>query len=188
MKKFSFKATFIIIMIIAILSFGLTGCDINIVVPENTGTVIIHLSGTYKYDIFIDGVEKLSNKNPGTYSISSVPVGYRTIEAIDIDGESYGYDSTTVNVKMGTNNVYLDPEPTTSTGTVYISVSGDWKYDIKMDGITKFTNKASGTYTLYSVSVGNHTFEAIDTIGTSFGYDSETKYIYSGSNYVYLYP
>jgi hypothetical protein len=25
-------------------------------------------------------------------------------------------------------------------------------------------------------------------MGTSFGYDSETKYIYSGSNYVYLYP
>jgi len=175
-------------MIIAIISFGLTGCDINIVVPENTGTAKIHLSGTYRYDLFVDGVKKLSNREPGTYTITNIPVGYRTFEAIDIDGESYGYDSTTVKISVGTNHVYLDPEPTVSTGTVYVVVSGNWEYDIKMDGAFKFTNVSSGTYTLSNVSEGNHTFEAIDTMGASFGKDSETKYISAGSNYVYLYP
>jgi len=75
-----------------------------------------------------------------------------------------------------------------NTGTVKLVISGDWEYDLKMDGVTKFWDKSSGTYTLPDVSIGDHTFEAIDTFGASFGYDSETKYIESGSNYVYLYP
>jgi hypothetical protein len=185
-KKYFLKTT-LIILIFSIFALGLTGC-IDIVIPSDTGAVRVTISGTYRYDILVDGVTKLSNKTPGTYTISNIPTGYRTIEAIDIDGESYGYASKTIYVSTGTTNVYLDPAPTAITGTVYIVVSGNEKYNIKMDDLTKFTNVSSGTHTLYNVSTGEHFFEAIDTWGASFGYDSETKYISSGSNYVYLYP
>ena len=80
------------------------------------------------------------------------------------------------------------PPTTPTTGTVNIIVSGDYTYDLKMDGVIKFSDKPSGTYTLYDVSIGNHTFEAIDTWGSDVGYDSETKYISAGTNNVYLSP
>ena len=185
-KKYFYKI-FLSLIVFSLLAIALTGC-VDIIIPGDTGTVRVTLSGNFYYDIKIDGVTKLSNKAPGTYNITGVPTGYRTIEAIDIDGESYGYDSKTIYVSTGTNNVYLDPAPTTTTGTVYVEVSGNWDYDIKMDGANEFTNVSSGTYTITNVTIGNHTFEAIDTMGASFGYDSETKYISSGSNYVYLYP
>ncbi len=185
-KKYFLKTT-LVILTFFLLTIALTGC-VDIVVPGNTGTVRVTITGSYYYDIKIDGVTKLSNKAPGTYTIPDIPTGYRTIEAIDIDGESYGYDSTRVYINTGTNNVYLDPVPTTVTGTVYVVVSGSYEYDIKMDGFTEFTNVTDGTYTIANVSTGSHFFEAIDVLGASLGYDSETKNISSGSNYVYLYP
>lgn len=189
MAKKRLLKLFMVFIVFALFSLGLTGC-VDIVIPTDTGTVRVTLSGDYRYDILIDGVTKLSDKTPGTYLIPNIPVGYRTIEAIDIDGESLGYDSTTIYISTGTNNVYLDPVPTVTTGTVYIVVSGSGgaKYDVKMDGVDKFTNVTSGTYTLTNVSTGNHFFEAIDTWGASFGYDSDTKNITTGTNYVYLYP
>jgi len=76
-----------------------------------------------------------------------------------------------------------------TTGTVYLVLSGDYSYNLKMDSWTYFYSKPAAIYTLTNVSVGNHTFEAIDdTWGSEWGYDSETKYISAGSNYVYLSP
>ena len=68
-------------------------------------------------------------------------------------------------------------EPT--TGTVYLELSGDYSYDLKMDGYTYFYSKPAATYILYNVPTGSHTFEAIDTWGSDLGYDSEIKYILS---------
>lgn len=81
------------------------------------------------------------------------------------------------------------PPIDTGTGTVKLVVHGNHTYDLKMDGITKFYDKPADTYTLFQVQAGTHTFEAIDTMGASFGYDDETKYIPAGkTTYVYLYP
>ena len=82
----------------------------------------------------------------------------------------------------------LDIVVPSTTGTVKLVVSGDYEYDLKMDGDTYFSDKPEGTYTLTDVPIGNHSFEAIDTWGSGYGYDSETEYISSGSNYVYLNP
>ena len=76
----------------------------------------------------------------------------------------------------------------TVTGTAKLIVSGDYYYDIKMDGYTYFFDRLPGTYTLTDILVGNHKFEAIDVDGASFGYDSKTVYITAGTNYIYLYP
>lgn len=187
MMKKSIINILLILSVIIMFSLVLSGC-IEIVVPGNTGTVRVTITGTYYYDILIDGVTKLTSKPQGTYNIPNVPVGYRTIEAIDIDGASFGYDSITIYISPGTNNVSLYPEPGFTTGTVHIVVSGGERYDLKMDGETKFTNVTSGTYTITNVSTGSHFFEAIDTWGASFGYDSKTQSIFTGTNYVYLNP
>ncbi len=78
--------------------------------------------------------------------------------------------------------------PITNTGTAKIIVSGSYEYDIKMDDYTYYDNEPAGTYYITDISSGYHTFEAVDSDGASWGSDSETKYISSGSNYVYLYP
>ena len=78
------------------------------------------------------------------------------------------------------------PPPT--TGTVYIVVTGGWVYDIYMDYNQKFWAATPGTYTLFNVPIGTHFFEAIDTWGWTWGYDSVTQYITAGVNYVYLNP
>jgi len=76
-----------------------------------------------------------------------------------------------------------------STGTVYITVVGKWWYNIYMDGQEKCLNVTKEeTCVLYNVPTRNHFFEAIDTAGSSLGYDSVTQYIHSGVNNVYLYP
>jgi len=76
-----------------------------------------------------------------------------------------------------------------TTGTVYIVVSGNWYYNIYMDYSQIGWSKPAGTYVMtYEVSIGNHFFQAIDTWGAIYGYDSVTKYITGGVNYVYLNP
>jgi len=72
--------------------------------------------------------------------------------------------------------------------TVNIVVSGGWNYDLFMDYAQKFSGVVPGTYVLCGVLIGNHFFEAIDTWGPSWGYDSVTQYITPGVNYVYLNP
>jgi len=75
-----------------------------------------------------------------------------------------------------------------STGTVYITVEGDWRYNLYMDSQEIYLNVEAGTYVLYDVPVGDHFFEAIDTVGSWLGYYSVTQYIHSEVNNVYLYP
>jgi hypothetical protein len=169
-----------------VLTLSLSSCapPINI-----TGTAKIVLSGSYYYNIKMDDYTYFSNKAPDTYYITDITPGYHKFEAIDIGGSSWGSDTETVYISAGsTTTVYLNPTQTTSKGTVYIYVYGDYFYDIKMDDYTYFYEKSEGMYTLTNVSIGYHTFEAVDSDGAFWGSDSESKYISSGANYVYLYP
>ena len=75
-----------------------------------------------------------------------------------------------------------------TTGTVYITVTGGWWYDLYMDTQKKYSNEQAGTYVIYNVPTGNRFFEAIDTAGWELGYDSVTQYIHIGVNHVYLNP
>ena len=195
MKRIFFTKVVLVILAIAVLGFGLTGCITLAPTPPieppfepTTGTVQLVVSGTYTYDLTMDGITRFYNKQPGTYTITNVPIGIHSFEAIDVRGTSNGYDSVTQYISTGTNYVYLNPQSTPTTGTVYLVLSGDYSYNLKMDGTTYFQNKPAATYILFNVPTGSHTFEAIDTWGSEWGYDSETKYISAGSNYVYLYP
>jgi len=75
-----------------------------------------------------------------------------------------------------------------TTGTVFIVVTGGWFYDLEMDNIVRFWGVAPGTYVLHNVLIGTHFFEATDTWGWTWGYDSVIQYITAGANYVYLFP
>jgi len=82
---------------------------------------------------------------------------------------------------------YNGPLPPT-TGTVYIVIYGWDFYDLYMDYVLRYWGGTSGTYVIYNVPIGSHFFEAEDTWGWLWGYDSITQYISAGVNYVYLYP
>lgn len=182
MNRSSFlKFTFVMLAGV-VLSLGLSSCTPII---EITGTAKLIVSGNYYYDIKIDNYTYFYDRPQGTYYITDITPGYHTFEAV----YGGGSDIETVYISSGsTTTVYLNPTQTTLTGTVYINVYGDWDYDIKMDDYTYFYEKPEGMYTLTNVSIGYHTFEAVDSDGASWGSDSETIYVSSGSNYVYLYP
>jgi len=197
MKRIFFKKVVLVILTIAVLGFGLAGCGVTILpttpsieppIEPPTGTVQLVVSGTYTYDLTMDGATRFSNKPSGNYTIPNVTIGNHSFEATDVLGVSYGYDSVTQKISTGINYVYLNPQSTATTGTVYIVLSGDYTYNLKMDGTTYFLNKPEATYIITLVPTGSHTFEAIDKWGSEWGYDSETKYISAGSNYVYLSP
>jgi len=79
------------------------------------------------------------------------------------------------------------PYPT--TGTVYLVIYGYDYYNIYMDYDQIGWAKPAGTYLItFDVSTGNHYFQAYDTKGSYWGYDSKNQYIRTGDNYVYLYP
>jgi len=76
-----------------------------------------------------------------------------------------------------------------TTGTVYIVIYGWDYYNLYMDYSQIGWSKPAGTYLITpDVPIGNHFFQARDTWGSYYGYDSVTQYIHSGVNYVYLYP
>lgn len=74
---------------------------------------------------------------------------------------------------------------TPTTGTVVITVSGDWlTQEVKMDGIIQGTFNPATSLTIYNVSVGNHFFEseAIDHMYYGFTFQN----IHTGMNYVHI--
>jgi hypothetical protein len=108
MKSILLKKFFLSLLIISILSIGLTGC-LDITVPSTKATVKLIVSGDYTYNLYMDGDKVFSDKPKGTYTLTNVSIGEHTFEAIDVWGASWGYDSETKYISAGTNNVYLYP-------------------------------------------------------------------------------
>ena len=180
MKNVTFRKLGFFIIALVITGIGLSGC-VTLPPITFTGTAKIVLSGTHYYNIKMDDYTYFYNRQSGTYTVTEITEGYHTFEAIDVDGASFGYASKEVYISAGTTTtVSLNPKETTSYGTAKIILSGSDLYDIKMDGITQWDSVPSGTYTLNKIPAGSHKFEAIDTWGSSFGYDSKTVYISAG--------
>ena len=111
MKSLFLKKIFLTILIVSMLSIGLTGC-LDITIPETeteTGTVNIKVFGNYTYDLYMDGYEVFSDKPEGTYTLTNVSIGYHTFKAIDVFGSEWGSYSETKYISAGTNNVNLYP-------------------------------------------------------------------------------
>ena len=181
-NKVFLKKIFLSVLIVSIVSFGLTGCldfgDIHTDHQhEDTGTVYLVVSGENHYDLYSDGYCYFTNIPAGTYSLINVPYGNHTFYAMSIPGANcYEYYSTNKKISGVSTYVYLDLLPDIST--VYVIVTGNHSYEIMMDGVGKYYNVLQGTYTIESVPTGkNHTFEVVDMRGASYGHASTTAYI-----------
>lgn len=181
MKKYSTSKLALFLIVLTVIGIGFSGC----VVPPpitSTGTAKIIVSGSYYYNIKMDGITQFGSRSSGTYTLTGITAGNHKFEAIDTRGEKFGYDSQTIYISAGlTTTVYLNPKETSSYGTAKIIVTGDYLYNISMDDIPQWESVPAGTYTLTKIPVGSHKFEAIDIDGSSFGYDSQTVYIYAGT-------
>jgi len=107
MKKSVLIKGILVLIAIALLTMGLTGCGTIIV---TTGTVYIYVAtGGWATDIYMDYNQKFNNIYTGTYTIFNVPIGTHFFEAIDDWGWTWGYDSVTQYISAGANYVSLYP-------------------------------------------------------------------------------
>jgi hypothetical protein len=107
MKKNVLIKGILVLITIALLTMGFTGCGTIIV---TTGTVYIYVAtGGWATDIYMDYIQKFNNIYTGTFTLSNVPIGTHFFEAIDDWGWTWGYDSVTQYISAGVNYVYLYP-------------------------------------------------------------------------------
>ena len=107
MKKSVLIKGILVLIAIALLTMGFTGCGTIIV---TTGTVYIYVAtGGWATDIYMDYNQKFNNIYTGTYTIFNVPIGTHFFEAIDDWGWTWGYDSVTQYISAGANYVSLYP-------------------------------------------------------------------------------
>ncbi|HZK11236.1 MAG TPA: hypothetical protein VFD10_02630 [Atribacterota bacterium] len=106
-KNVSTKGIFLLV-VVALLAIGFTGCAPT---PyPTTGTVYLVVSGSYYYDLYMDFDPYFYDVYQGTYTITNVPIGNHFFEAEDgYWGWTWGYDSVTQYIHSGVNNVYLYP-------------------------------------------------------------------------------
>ena len=107
MKKSVLIKGILLLVVVALLAIGFTGC-----VPTpypTTGTVYLVVTGTWTYHLYMDYNLKFSSASQGTYALYNVPIGNHFFEAIDTWGWTLGYDSFNKYITAGTNYVYLYP-------------------------------------------------------------------------------
>ena len=98
----------LLLIVLAVLTVGFTGCGTTIIIPT-TGTVHIILTGSYTYNIYMDSYLQYSYVQAGSGKIYNVPIGNHYFEAVNIYGAYWGYDSFTQYIHSGSNYVYLYP-------------------------------------------------------------------------------
>lgn len=160
------KKILLSILIITLLSVSLSGCDDTFLddilnqigeidtdstketnIEENTGTIYIILSGDDLYDVSLDGAVKLYNVTEGQYTLSEVPYGDHTFEAIATSEEdSCVRDIVGKDIKIPETYIYLTPIADDGSVTIYLtSTYSDHHYNIKMDGREYHSNVPTGT-------------------------------------------
>ena len=105
MNTNNIKKIILILVVVTLLTIGLTGCGGGTIIISTTGTVYVRTDDYDDYDIYMDGSYK--GHSYYTYSyfpIYNVPVGYHTFVA---DGW-YWDGSTTQYISSGTNYVTIN--------------------------------------------------------------------------------
>jgi len=183
MKTKSIKNTFIILFIcsfLSILTVGLSGCesignDFIDDIIDNTDqetvfiTVYHNIAVGVTFKIYMDGEYKGTTNAQGELTIEDVPNGLHEFEAFDsIWSRFYGFTEQEIieyyNTDSNFVDIYADIDlQTETTGTVSVMILGSTQvdFDIFLDGIYKDTTK--WILDLGEVSVGEHTFKAIET-------------------------
>ena len=117
MKKNILTRGILLLILVALLAIGFTGCGS---VYPTTGTVVIYISGSYtgyNYNIYLDGSvtsftpygSYLGTTWGGTFTATNITPGYHTFKAVDSAWNWY-WDADSVYVTAGgTSYVYLSP-------------------------------------------------------------------------------
>jgi uncharacterized protein YceK len=106
MKKNVLMKGILLLLVIALLTIGLTGC--GTIIPCNTGTVYISTPyDDFWYYIYIDGVYWGETDGSGYLTLYNVPIGNHTFyaEATDCNMLSCWYGYAYPYIVCGTNNV-----------------------------------------------------------------------------------
>jgi len=102
MKKNVLIKGILVLIVIALLTMGFTGC--GALVPPTTGTVIITIQGSYtfyNYNIYLDNwLSWIGTTWGGTFTATNITPGWHTFYADDSTWNWY-WDSSTVYVTAG---------------------------------------------------------------------------------------
>ena len=90
MNKNRIMQGILLLIVLAVLSMGFTGCG---AITATTGTVYLTIANdNYWYDIYIDGIWQNVTNGYGNLTITNVPIGNHLFEAYDTSWLSlYGY-------------------------------------------------------------------------------------------------
>jgi len=107
MRKKILIRSILLLVIVALLTIGLTGCEPVIPTPSITGTLNIDIDDNYTYWVYIDDVLWGTTNWNGDITLDNVPIGYHTIyvQSTELPYYCMGGANTTINV--GINNIYI---------------------------------------------------------------------------------
>jgi hypothetical protein len=120
MKKSVLRKGIVVLLVIALLAIGFSGCGTVIPPTHTTGTVDITVTSAmilgkiiipidYTYDIYMDGTYFGTTNNSWNLTRFYVPVGWHTFEAFSNFGPGHG--STGKNISSGINHVTIFVPP-----------------------------------------------------------------------------
>lgn len=109
MKKNILIRGILLLVVVALLTIGITGCEpiIPIPLPCTTGTLSININDNYTYQVYIDEVLWGTSDWNGDITLNNVPLGYHTI-----------YVQSTAFPYYCQGNAY----PTINCGVNYVSI------------------------------------------------------------------
>ena len=103
MKKNVLIRGVLVLLIMALLTIGLTGC--GTIIPCTTGTLSININDNYTYWVNIDGNYWGMTNSYGDITLYNVPLGSHTIYVESTDYWCDGYTYPTI--YCGINNVSI---------------------------------------------------------------------------------
>ena len=110
MKKNVLLKSLLVLVLVSLLVFSITGCVPAPPITPTTGTVYITITGFWSdgtHDIYMDGYY-VGTTSTASYTITNVTPGFHTFEAgQNVPGTAW--DSETVYINAGSNYVTLYP-------------------------------------------------------------------------------
>ena len=109
MKKNVLIKGILLLIVVALLAIGFSGCG---TVYPTTGTVLIYIAGSYtgyNYNIYLDGGAYLGTTWGGTFTATYITPGYHTFKAVDSTWDYYWDDGSVYVTAGGTSYLTLYP-------------------------------------------------------------------------------
>jgi len=97
----------LLLVVVALLTIGLTGCDPVTPTPSMTGTLNIDIDDNDTYQVYIDDVLWGTTNWNGDITLNNVPLGYHTIYVQSTAFPYYCMGNADTTINVGINNVYI---------------------------------------------------------------------------------